>query len=85
MTQEAIRAMSDPELVQVIVWAQQEQQARAAQRKQETIAKIKELARSAEISVRIDGVRGRPSKDKPHSNSAGRTETRTPRLRDALE
>jgi hypothetical protein len=61
MTQETIRVLSEPELVQVIAWAQQEQLVRASQRKQETIAKIRELARSIQVSIRVEGTRGRPA------------------------
>jgi hypothetical protein len=44
MTQDTVKALSDSELVLVIDWAQAEQKARAEKRKQETIAKIRELA-----------------------------------------
>jgi hypothetical protein len=62
MTEEVVKALSDNELVQVISWAQSEQKARAEKRKQETIAKIKELARSIEVGVKLAGTRGRPAK-----------------------
>jgi hypothetical protein len=62
MTQETVRALSDDQLVQVIAWVQGEQKARAERRKRETIAKIKELAGTAGVLVRIQGVRGRPAK-----------------------
>jgi len=61
MTQETVRALTDDQLVLVIAWAQGEQKLRAEKRKQETIAKIKELARSIDKSVRIEGTRGRPA------------------------
>jgi hypothetical protein len=64
MTLDMVKALSDGELVQVIAWAQGEQKARAERRKQETIAKIRELARSAGVAVSIDGARGRPSRHK---------------------
>jgi hypothetical protein len=60
MTQEAIRALTDGELSQVVAWAQVEIKARTERRKQETIAKIKELAGTVGVSVAIGGVRGRP-------------------------
>jgi hypothetical protein len=60
MTQDTVKTLSDGELVQVITGAQDEQKARAAKRKRETIAKIKELARAAGVSVNVEGVRGRP-------------------------
>jgi len=62
MTQDAVRALSDSELVNVIAWAQAEQKARAEKHKQDTIAKIRELARSIEVGIRIEGSRGRPAK-----------------------
>jgi hypothetical protein len=62
MTQETIKALSDAELSQVVTWGQQEQQARQAQRKQETIAKIRQLAGAVGVSVSISGLRGRPPK-----------------------
>ncbi len=61
MTQESIRALSDSELEQVRGWTESEQKTRAEKRKQETIAKIRELAGSIDIPVRI-GTRGRPPK-----------------------
>jgi hypothetical protein len=62
MTQETVTALSDKELVQVIAWAQAEQKTRSDKHKQDTIAKIRELARSIEIGVKIEGTRGRPPK-----------------------
>lgn len=62
MTQETVKTLSDDQLVQVIAWAQGEQKARAERRKRETIAKIKELARSIELGVKIARRRGRPAK-----------------------
>jgi len=67
MTQEMVKALSDGELVQVIAWAQGEQKTRTERRKQETIAKIKELAKSIEVGVKIEGQRGRPSKQAVNS------------------
>jgi hypothetical protein len=64
MTQDTVKALSDAELSQVIAWGQREQQTREAKRKQETIAKIRELAKSIEIGVKIEGTRGRPAKSK---------------------
>jgi hypothetical protein len=61
MTQETVKGLSDAELSHVIAWGQQERQAREEKRKQETIAKIRELARSIEIGVKIEGKRGRPA------------------------
>ncbi len=64
MKQETIQALTDADLSQVVAWAQAEIKARAEKRKQETIAKIKELAGAVGVSVTIGGVRGRPSKTK---------------------
>jgi len=66
MRQEAVKELSDSELVQVIVWAQSEQKARTERRKQETIAKIKELARSIEVDIKFARGRGRPAKTVAH-------------------
>ena len=60
MTQEAIRALTDADLAQVILWGQAEVKARTERRKQETIAKIKELAGIVGVKVAIGGQRGRP-------------------------
>jgi hypothetical protein len=62
MTQETVRALPDADLMQVVAWAQSEIKARAEKRKQETIARIKELAGEVGVSVAIGGVRGRPKK-----------------------
>jgi len=64
MTIETVRALSDSDLSQVVAWAQAEMKTRAEKRKQETIAKIKELAGTVGVSVAIGGVRGRPAKGK---------------------
>jgi len=64
MTQEAVKALPEATLSQVIIWAQDELKARAEQRKQVTIAKIKELAGTAGLSITINGRRGRPPKAK---------------------
>jgi|GEM_PF-4462892 len=62
MTQEAIKALTDVELSQVVVWTQAEVKARTEHRKQEAIARIKELAGAVGVSVAIGGVRGRPAR-----------------------
>lgn len=62
MTIEAVRALSDADLSQVVAWAQAEIKVRAEKRKQETIAKIRELAGTVGVSVAIGGQRGRPVK-----------------------
>lgn len=62
MTQETIKVLSDKELLQVSDWVHQEQHTRETRKKQETISKIRELARSIDIGVKIEGTRGRPRK-----------------------
>jgi hypothetical protein len=62
MTLETVKALSDADLSQVALWAQSEIKARAERRKQETIAKIKEMAGAVGVSVAIGGVRGRPAR-----------------------
>jgi hypothetical protein len=61
MTQDMVKALNDSELAQVIVWAEDEKKARAERKKRETIAKIKEMARSVEVGIKIEGVKGRPA------------------------
>jgi hypothetical protein len=60
ITQDAVRALDDSELVQVGDWIRGEQKARAEQHKQQTLAKIRELARSIAVDIKIEGTRGRP-------------------------
>jgi hypothetical protein len=62
MTQETLKALTDSEISQVIAWGQAELAARMEQRKQDAIAKIRELAATVGVTVAIDGVRGRPRK-----------------------
>jgi hypothetical protein len=59
MTPETIKSLTDADLSKVVVLAQAEIKARAERHKQETIAKIKELAGAIGVSVTIGGVRGR--------------------------
>jgi len=61
MTQESVKALSDVDLSQVIIWAQEEVKTRTERRKQEAIAKIKALALQVGVSVSIAGTRGRPA------------------------
>ncbi len=72
MTLEAVRALSDDEIAQVIAFGQAELKARAERRKQETIAKIKQLAGSVGVRVAIGGVKGRPALVKPAEEKTGR-------------
>jgi hypothetical protein len=70
MTRETVCALPDDDLSQVALWAQEEIKARAEKRKQETIAKIKELAGAVGVTVAISGARGRPAKIKPETRPA---------------
>lgn len=64
MKPDELKALSDSDLTQLRTAVETEQKQRAEKRKQETIAKIKELARSIEVDVKIAGTRGRPPKVK---------------------
>jgi hypothetical protein len=70
MTQETVKTLSDADLSQVIVWAQEEIQTRTQRRKQEAIAKIKALASQVGVAVSIAGVRGRPARIKTMPKAA---------------
>ena len=72
MTQETLKALADKDLALVIGWAQDEQRARAEQRKHDTIAKIKELAGAVGVSITINNQRGRPPKAK-HEAGVGKS------------
>jgi len=60
-----IHALSDTELEQVGVWTQEEVRERAVRAKQETIARIRDLAAVAGVHIKISGARGRPAKPEP--------------------
>ena len=62
MTRDLLRALTDTELEQVGIWALEETRERQERRKQETIARIKQLAADNGVSVTINGARGRPRK-----------------------
>ncbi len=64
MTEQAIRALVDQDLSQVIGWAEDELRVRADKRKHDTLAKIKELAGAVGLSITINSRRGRPPKAK---------------------
>jgi sRNA-binding protein len=64
MTQDGVKALTDGELVQVAAWIENERKAREEKRKRETIAKIKELAQAAGVSVNIQGLRRRQKSDR---------------------
>jgi hypothetical protein len=74
ITADAVKSLSDDELARFVEAGIEEQQARAERKKQETIAKIKQLAGSVGVRIAIGGVRGRPVKakaEKPASSAAG--------------
>jgi hypothetical protein len=60
MTQDAIRALTDADLSQLILWGQAEVKARRERHKQETIAN-KRAGRCCRVKVAISGQRGRPA------------------------
>jgi hypothetical protein len=61
MNDDTLKTLSDNELAQFIVKAQAEIAARTRKRKEDAIARIKELAGAAGVSVSIKGARGRPA------------------------
>jgi len=65
ITQEAIRALSAEQFERVKGWVNDDDKLRVERHRQETLAQIRELARSAHIGIRIEGVRGRPAKRVP--------------------
>jgi hypothetical protein len=69
ITQEIIRALSPEQFEQVKGWVRDDDKARTEKHKQETLAQIRELARSAHIGIKIEGVRGRPVKSNADSAS----------------
>jgi len=66
ITLEQIKSLPDDELGKFVEAGQEEQKARAERKKQETIARIKELAGTVGVRVAIGGARGRPVKAKAH-------------------
>ena len=64
VTIDAIRSLSDDDLDRFIASGTEERRARTERHKQETIAKIKELAESVGVPVAIGGMRGRPKSGK---------------------
>lgn len=68
ITAEAIKSLSDDELDRFIALATEEKQARTERKKQETIARIKQLAGSVGVRIAIGGARGRPVKALAHGN-----------------
>jgi hypothetical protein len=64
VTTEAIKSMTDEELDRFLNAGNQEKAARAERHKQETIAKIRELAESISLPVNFGAGRGRPKSGK---------------------
>jgi hypothetical protein len=62
ITQEIIKGMNAEQFERVKTWVLEDDKARIERHKQETLAQIRELARSAHIGIRIEGTRGRPAK-----------------------
>jgi ferritin-like metal-binding protein YciE len=62
ITLEGIRALSLSQLELVEGLVRDELKARMEKHKQETLAKIRELARSIDVGIKIAGVRGRPAR-----------------------
>ena len=60
VTIDAIRSLSDDDLDRFITLGVDEKNARTERRKQETMAKIRELAESVGVPVSFGAVRGRP-------------------------
>ena len=60
VTIEAIKSLSDDDLDRFIHSGMEEKTARTERRKQETIAKIRELAESVGVPVSFTSTRGRP-------------------------
>jgi len=78
ITAEMIKSLSDDELDRFIGAAAEEKKARAERRKQETIARIRELAGSVGVRVNIGGARGRPVKARPHRAADTTAKVRKP-------
>jgi hypothetical protein len=72
MTREALKALSDSDLSEVMAWGEEERKARAEKRKQEAIAKIRELAGAVGVTVAIGGARGRPARAKPDAKAVNK-------------
>jgi len=81
ITLEGIHALSSSHLELVEGWVRDERKARTEKHKQETLAKIRELARCIEVGIKIAGVRGRPARAIADSGSAKATQGRAPSKR----
>jgi hypothetical protein len=61
ITQETIRGLSPAQFEQVKGWVRDDDKIRIEKHKQETLAKIRDLARSIEVGVTIGRPIGRPA------------------------
>jgi hypothetical protein len=61
ITRDIIRALSAAQFEQVRQWIMEDDIARTEQHKRETLARIRELARSIKIGIKIEGSPGRPT------------------------
>lgn len=73
---DTIKSLSDEELDKFISAGERERADRAERKKQETIARIRELAETVGIQVAIGGARGRRAKAKPTRESANKAGVR---------
>lgn len=69
ITEEAVKSLPDNELDLFVEAGMEEKKARAERKKQQTIAKIKEMAGSVGVRIAIAGARGRPAKAKADSSN----------------
>ncbi|HTR34984.1 MAG TPA: H-NS family nucleoid-associated regulatory protein [Bryobacteraceae bacterium] len=75
---DTIKSLADDELDRLISAAQRERADRAERKRQETIARIRELAETVGIQVAIGGAKGRKPRTKPARGSAGAAKVRKP-------
>lgn len=75
---DTIKSLSDEELDRFIIAGERERADRAERKKQETIAKIRELAEQGGIRVAIGGARSRKAKAKPARESGSKAGVRKP-------
>ncbi len=78
ITPDTIKSLSDEELEKFISAGERERAERAERKKQETIARIRELAEAGGIRVAIGGAKSRRAKSKPARESASGKGVRKP-------
>jgi hypothetical protein len=76
MNDDTLKTLSDNELAQLIAKAQTEITTRTRKRKEDAIARIKELAGAAGVTVSIKGARGRPPSSSGPRKPAQATQAR---------